>query len=70
MAAIHEEKKVTSVTMPSISFFEALRYNEIYVAILSFGLRKSSGYDNIDPYFICTASHKINPYETHVCFFS
>ena len=31
---------------------------------------KSSGYDNIDAYFIRTASHIINPYITYPCFLS
>ena len=50
-------------------FPEPPRYNEIYNAIHSLGLRKSSGYDAIDACFICTASHIINPYLTHLCFF-
>ena len=55
--------------LPSI-FLEPPRYNEIYNAIHSLGLHKSSGYDNIDAYFIRTASHIINPYLTHLCFLS
>ena len=50
-------------------FLEPPQYNEIYYAIHFLGLRKSSGYDNIDAYFICTASHIINLYLTHLCFF-
>ena len=51
-------------------FLEPPRCNEIYNAIHSLGLRKSSGYDNIDAYFIRTASHIINPYLTHLRFLS
>ena len=49
-------------------FLEPPRYNEINNAIHSLSLRKSSGYDNIDAYFIRTASHNVNPYLTHLCF--
>ena len=38
-------------------FLEPPQYNKIYNAIHSLGLRKSSGYDNNDAYFIRTASH-------------
>ena len=51
-------------------FLEPPRYNEINNAIHSLGLRKSSGYDDIDAYFIRTASHIVNPYLTHLCFLS
>ena len=47
-----------------------IRYNEIYIAIHFLGHRKSSGCDNIDAYFIHTASHIINSYITHLCFLS
>ena len=51
-------------------FLEPPQYDEIYNVIHSFGLRKSSGYDNIDAYFICTASYLANLYITHLCFVS
>ena len=51
-------------------FLEPPRYNEIYNAIHSLDLCKSSVYDNIDAYFIRTASYIINPYLTHLCFLS
>ena len=51
-------------------YLEPPRYNEICNAIHSLVLRKSSGYDNIDAYFIRIASHVINPYLTHLCFLS
>ena len=55
--------------LPSI-FFEPPRYNEIYNAIHSLGLRKSCGYGNIDACFNRTASHIINQCITHLCFLS
>ena len=50
------------------TFLKPPQYNETYNAIHSLGLLKSFGYDNIDAYFIRTASLLINPYITFLCF--
>jgi len=53
-----------------LMFLEPPRNNEIYNYIHSLKLRKSSGYDNIDVYFIRIAYDIFVPYLTHLCMLS